>query len=157
MWLTEQFPPLTKHLSNICELCEFLPTCACNLFYGQDALWRRTGLSMRRAPTHGRSPASQGAGLLSFLYEEEIILMKVWRKTIPINVVSYILLLGSRSLVSLPEISSTWGWGDLMGAAVAYWCPTLEYPTATARECRSPKRPEYKTQISVKTSDVNSW
>lgn len=49
-----------QHLWN--KLMEVKPTCACNLSYVQDELWRRTVLSTRRALTHGKSPASQVAG-----------------------------------------------------------------------------------------------
>lgn len=49
-----------QHLWN--KLMEVKPTCACNLSYVQDELWRRTVPSTRRALTHGKSPASQVAG-----------------------------------------------------------------------------------------------
>lgn len=50
------------HLTNIRDLWDVTPTCVCNHFYDQDALWRRTGLSRRITPTHGKSPASPVAG-----------------------------------------------------------------------------------------------
>lgn len=50
----------------------FIRTCVCNLFYDQDALWRRRGLLTRRALTQEKSPASQVACLLDFLKKKTL-------------------------------------------------------------------------------------
>lgn len=133
--------PLTMHLSkNI--------TCACSLFYGPDAPWRRTAPSSRWAPTHGRSPASPEAGSGLFLRAEEMKLLKLCRKK---QTNQHKLLLALHTLAHLQHLqrgAEVTGWR-------LRWCNDVQHRRIQPGSVSDPKDLNIKTHTSVKTWEIS--